>query len=89
MLAADLKLIFDPLPLWQQPADAKMRMAFTGFGDATATSSYVIFRGIGTNQQGIYRSTTAGVLSRVADMTTIAPDGSGAHFTAFQDPSPR
>lgn len=61
---------------------------FTGFGDATATLSYVLFRGMGTDQQGIYRSTTSGALSRVADLTTIAPDGSGAHFTAFQDPSP-
>jgi hypothetical protein len=61
---------------------------FTGFGDATAKLSYVLFRGMGTNQQGIYRSTTAGLLSRVADLTTIAPDGSGAHFTSFSDPSP-
>jgi hypothetical protein len=61
---------------------------FTGFGDATATLSYVLFRGTSSDQQGIYRSTTSGTLSRVADLTTVAPGASGAHITSFSDLSP-
>jgi hypothetical protein len=61
---------------------------FTGFGDATATLSYVLFRGMSSDQQGIYRSTTSGTLSRVADLTTLAPGAGGAHFTSFSDLSP-
>jgi hypothetical protein len=61
---------------------------FTNFGDAVASPTSVLFRGEGDGQDGIYRSTNAGVLSAVADLNTIAPGTNGAHFASFSNVSP-